>query len=158
MTEPRKPHLPIGYWLKKADESITRCVNQSQEAYGLSRTDWQVLNTLYEIDSASWAELSEPMRPFVDRTRLESLVGDLVQRGLVQGGGSLEDPLCLTESGRELHRAALEAQKRVRQEAVKGITEADYATTIRVLQRIVANLDSEAAQQVAPPDRASRGG
>lgn len=44
-------------------------------------------------------------------------------------------------------------------ERPKGIADGlDYMTTVQVLHRIVENLDGEAAQQIAPPDRPSGGG
>ena len=43
-------------------------------------------------------------------------------------------------------------QKGVRQEAVQGISEADYATTVRVLQRLVENLTGGDAAQAAAAD------
>lgn len=64
----------------------------------------------------------------------------LVQRGLVAANTSDAGQLQLTAQGRDVHQAALEVQRRIRQQAVWGITEADYLTTVRVLQQIVANL------------------
>ena len=39
------------------------------------------------------------------------------------------------------HQRALESQTTVRHRAVEGIDGADYATTLRVLQRLVRNLE-----------------
>jgi hypothetical protein len=45
---PPKANLPIGYWLKHTDELLTKHINNVQTANGVSRSPWQVLNSLYE--------------------------------------------------------------------------------------------------------------
>lgn len=156
MTKQEKPHLPIGYWLKQADEAITERVNHAQQANGLSRIDWQVLNLLQEIAVATWEQMAEPLRPFADRNRLEDVVNELVARGLVQGEDSADAEFRLTDEGKQLHQAAHTAQKEVRQSAVEGVSQLEYETTVRVLQRMVANLRGDgAAQQGAPADAPS---
>jgi DNA-binding MarR family transcriptional regulator len=153
MNEPKKPHLPIGYWLKRADEVLTGRINEAQRANGLSRTEWQILNVLYEVGSATDEQLATPMRPFADVTSLREAVTGLGQRGLIAGNGSADDRYVLTTQGQRTHEAALALQKEVRQQAIKGISGADYATAIRVLQQIVENLGGEgAAQQGAAAD------
>lgn len=146
MTGENRPHLPIGYWLKKADELLTARINEAQDANGLSRTEWQILNLLHETSSASKSEIVEILSPFGDANALGAKVDSLVQRGLVEaevsGTGTGTGKLRLSPQGREVHTVALEVQKRVRHQAVQGITEADYVTTVRVLQQIVANLST----------------
>lgn len=63
----------------------------------------------------------------------------LVDRGLIEED---DKSLRLTDRGRNLHATALEVQIKIRQQAVQGITEADYVTTVRVLQQIVSNLET----------------
>lgn len=153
MTDPKKPHLPIGYWLKRADEVLTGRINEAQLANGLRRTDWQILNVLYEVGSATEEQLATPMRPFADVTVLREAVMGLTQRGLVDGDGSAGKNYILTQQGQRTHASALALQKEVRDRAIKGISEADYTTAVRVLQQIVENLDGEgAAQQGASGD------
>jgi len=60
------PNLPIGYWLKQADNLITQHINRVQAANGVSRFEWQVRNLLYEAGAASRERLFETMRTFVD--------------------------------------------------------------------------------------------
>ncbi len=40
--------LPIGYWMKQADNLLTLGIDKIQAAFGFSRTDWQILNALKE--------------------------------------------------------------------------------------------------------------
>lgn len=144
MAQQQSPHLPIGYWLKKADELLTTRINEAQQANGLSRTEWQVLNVLHETPAVSRERIIEVLHPFGDAQRLGAVVDGLVQRGLVAANTSDAGQLQLTAQGRDVHQAALEVQRQIRQQAVRGITEADYLTTVRVLQQIVANLSDGA--------------
>ena len=145
MSEVKKPHLPIGYWLKRADEVLTKRINEAQRANGLSRTEWQILNVLSEVGSATDEQLEAPLRPFADITSLRELISGLQQRGLVSGKGTADDRYALTTHGQQTHEAALALQKEVRRQAMKDISEEDYATTVHVLQRIVENLSGEGA-------------
>ncbi len=145
MSEPKKqPHLPIGYWIKRADEVLTSSIDKAQQANGLSRTDWQILNLLHELGSATTDELAAPLRPFVDAISLKAEVISLSQRGLATGDGSAADKYVLTPSGQRVHEAALALQKQFRQQAVKGVSEEEYAIAVRVLQQIVKNLEATA--------------
>lgn len=156
MSEQSKPHLPIGYWLKKADEMLTVRINEAQKANGLSRTDWQVLNVLHEAVTATREQLAEPLRPFADTGSLDEVIERLVRRGLIEGGDSAAG-YRLTGQGRRVHQAALDLQKEVRQQAVRGVSEADYLTTVRVLQRLVENLSgSDTGQQSVAADDAEQ--
>lgn len=140
MTEQKQPHLPIGYWIKKADEVLTARINEAQEANGLTRTQWQVLNFLQETSSAARDHILEVLHPFGDADRIGSAIDSLTQRGLVETDDPETGTLRLTAQGQALHATALAVQKQIRLQAVQGITEADYVTTVRVLQQIVTNL------------------
>jgi len=158
MTEAKKSHLPIGYWLKKADEVLTTRINEAQRANGLSRAEWQILNVLSEIKVATREQLASPMRPFADDPMLSDAVLLLVQRGLIEGNGSASSGYRLTKLGRDIHEAAFFRQKEVRQRAVTGISEVDYITAVRVLQQLVKNLDVDGVgQQGAPSDAPNNG-
>lgn len=143
MSGQKKPHLPIGYWVKKVDELLTSRINEVQEANGLSRTQWQILNFLNETSSAPRAQIVDVLNPFGDANTLGVTIDSLVERGLIEEEGPESGNLWLTAQGRALHATALEAQKKVRQQAVQGIAEADYVTAVRVLQQIVTNLTGE---------------
>lgn len=143
MTEQNRPFLPIGYWLKKPDELLTTRINEAQEANGLSRTEWQILNVLSETSSATKSEIIEALRPFGDERTLGSPIESLIDRGLVEKDGTEANKLRLTAQGKTLHASAHEVQAKVRHRAIQGISEADFVTTVKVLQQIVSNLSDE---------------
>jgi MarR family transcriptional regulator, organic hydroperoxide resistance regulator len=143
MNEQSKPHVPIGYWLKATDELLTEGINRAQAAGNLTRTEWQVLNLLHEVGQASRGRLAEVLTPFTTTEALSDTIDHLTQRGLVDTASAGAAELSLTEPGRGAHAEALQRQKAVRQQAMQGITEADYLTTVRVLQQIVENLKNQ---------------
>jgi DNA-binding MarR family transcriptional regulator len=145
MTQITKPELPIGYWLKRADNLLTEQINKGQAANGVSRFEWQVLNRLHETGSASETQLFEIMRTFVDAPNLDEIISRLTERGWVeQSEDSKHDALAyqLTADGQRQHGVIVGTQKDVRQRAMQGISAEEYAATIRILQRIVHNLEA----------------
>lgn len=144
MPQDRKPNLPIGYWLKQADNLLTEQIDKAQSVHGVTRSDWQVLNTLKEAGSASREQIFETMRTFIDASQLDKIVNDLTERGWVEprrAGEAGPEALQLTEEGQRQHAAIFATQKEIRQRAVQGISEEEYVTVLRVLQQMVNNLN-----------------
>lgn len=143
MTHVGKPERPIGYWLKQADNRITEQINKAQEANGVSRSDWQVMNALSEMGSAGRSRIFEIMRTFVDAPALDEILARLTGNGLVGQAEGAKQGMAefrLTEEGQRRHSAVLATQKEVRLRTMEGISPEEYMTVIRVLQRIVSNL------------------
>jgi aminoglycoside 6'-N-acetyltransferase len=134
------PRLPIGYWIKKADELLTSRIDEAQRQNGLTRLAWQILNMVRDAAAPARNEVAATLRPFARAAVVDETLNALAERGLVRRlpAGLLE----LTPEGAALHERALESQQTVRSRAVEGIEGADYATTVRVLQRLVRNLES----------------
>lgn len=139
MSEPHEPRLPIGYWLKKADQLLTARIDEAQQVNGVTRLEWQLLNTLHERGSASFEHLAAALHPFADAPALVEALERLVQREAVESSPGTPE-YRLTPSGGRLHAAAAASQDALRRRAMEGISENDYATAVRVLQRIVQNL------------------
>jgi len=144
MSQVAKPEQPIGYWLKQADVLLTEQIDKAQAANGISRLEWQVLNMLNELGSASKERIFETMLAFVDAPGVDEIVTRLVGRGWAEQSetpkhGTVE--FHLTEEGRRRHGILLATQKEVRQRAMQGISEEKYTMVIRVLKRIVTNLE-----------------
>ena len=154
--EKRTLFRPIGYWIKKADEALTSRIGEAQKANGLSRTEWQVINSLNKVHVATEEQLGETLHAFADAALLRDIIGSLVERGLVEREVSAAFSYRLSDRGRGVHEAALILQKEVRKQAVEGISETDYVTTVRVLEKLVENLTGgDAAQQGVAADGAA---
>ena len=140
MTEVTNLKLPIGYWLKQADEVLTEQINQAQAMHGVSRTEWQILNLLKENGRATRESIFQTMRTFVDTSEFQEIINRLAERGWIDesvGSGELQ----LTEAGQRQHERIFATQKEVRQRAMQGISQDEYTTTIRVLKQMIENLD-----------------
>ncbi len=134
-----RKYLPIGYWLKRADDLLTSRIDEVQRANDLTRLAWQILNLLHEKGTVGRAELTDTLQPFAEAARVDDMVANLTERGVI--GRSVEGGFVLTPTGADLHSRAFQAQQAVRQRAVAGISGEEYATTVSVLQRLVDNLE-----------------
>jgi DNA-binding MarR family transcriptional regulator len=146
MTQDAKPKLPIGYWLKQADKLLTQQINQAHTSQGVSRSDWQVLNMLKELGSASRESIFETMHTFVDADGFNQIISALSERKWIESRRNLNSGIeesQLTEEGHHQHEIIFTTQKKIRQQAMQDISEEEYSTVIRVLQQIVSNLEGE---------------
>ncbi|HEX7087633.1 MAG TPA: MarR family winged helix-turn-helix transcriptional regulator [Vicinamibacterales bacterium] len=134
---------PIGYWLKRIDALLTRHIDRAQQATGLTRTTWQVLNVVQHLGGARQEEVAEALSPFVDAEGASAAAHELSRRGWIDGDGSAERPYALSAEGRRVHARALEVQQQVRHRAMHGISPDDYAVTLRVLATMAANLEAD---------------
>lgn len=155
MAEREQPQLPIGYWIKRADEALTARIDEAQAANGLSRTGWQILHALHEAGSMTHEQLAELLRPFAGTESLAEQIAHLAGRGLIE---SERDTTAyrLTDRGRQVHADALASKREIRWRAVQGVSEADYLTAMRVLQRIAENLSEGSAERppgASPPEQ-----
>lgn len=133
--QPQK--LPIGYWIKQADNLLTAGIDAIHSNAGITRTGWQVLNSIHENGSLQKAALFSLLSPFANEQSLEQILMKLADDNLIE---VKDDILFLTGGGKKLHQQCFEQQKAFRQKAISGITEQDYQVTVLTLQRIVENL------------------
>jgi hypothetical protein len=147
MAPATKPNLPIGYWLKRTDEELTKHINDTQTSNGVSRSQWQILNAIHELGSATKEQLFETMRTFANEIELEKILVELSSQGwLVQTDKGVFQ---LSNEGRLKHQVILGSQKEIRQRAMQGIREEDYTTVMSVLQRMVENLEGKSTESLS---------
>jgi DNA-binding MarR family transcriptional regulator len=133
-------NLPIGYWIKKADETLTEGINKIHSQFGFTRTDWQVLNSLKENNRISKTELLEIMYPFEEKTIVEKILTKLKIENLIDEQSS---KLTLTDKGLEIHQQCLERQMAFRNRCMEGISEQEYQTTYLTLKKLADNIEAE---------------
>jgi DNA-binding MarR family transcriptional regulator len=137
---------PIGYWLKHLDRLIDQAFERALDADGLTRRQWQVLNTLAAGPTTN-AALTAALQPFVqgDSMAIEVVINDFLGRGWVRNvpDGGVE----ISERGRAAHEAAMQRVAETRQALRRGITEDEYVSVIRILQRMASNLELGAGVQ-----------
>lgn len=140
MNEQKRKHLPIGYWLKRADELLTKQIDEAQQANGLTRLAWQILNVIKQGEKVQSNEIINTLSPFADATVVQGTLAELTRQDLISR--VLEDRFDLTPAGAKLYEKALLPQQAIRQQAIAGISEHEYVTTIAVLQQLVENLEN----------------
>lgn len=129
--------LPIGYWIKKADQALNTGIDSVQSSFGINRTGWQILNSLSEKREVNKTELLSLLSPFSSESMTEQILAEFQVRHLINVD---QDKIGLTGVGRELHIACAEKQNGFRQLVMQGITEEDYQTTVQTLQKMVENI------------------
>lgn len=132
---------PIGYWLKRVDRLIEQAFERTLDADALTRRHWQVLNTL-AAGRATRETLMQALRPFVehDGSAVDVVIDDLLARGWLRNeqDGRLE----LSDQGRAAHAALATRVAATREILRRGITDHEYMTVVRVLERMASNLES----------------
>jgi DNA-binding MarR family transcriptional regulator len=135
---------PIGYWLKRLDRLIEEHFERTLAGEGVTRRQWQALNTLHQRPSTQ-AELAEALQPFLvdDPGAGRRVIHELVVRGWVRQGEG--DRLALTPAGAGAHAGLLERIQATRQLLVRGVTHEEYLAAIDVLRRMAENLERPGA-------------
>ena len=132
---------PIGYWLKKLDSLIDRQFERHIAEAGISRRQWQLLNLL-EDAPRSVPDLHAELEPFLQGGvgELNDAVSGLVTRGWAE---STDNVVNLTEAGQAQFGIVKAKVADLRQSLIAGISPEEYETTIAVLARMAANLESD---------------
>ncbi|MGW7436855.1 MarR family transcriptional regulator [Streptomyces sp. NPDC054849] len=130
---------PIGYWTREAANLATGGIRTALAEESLTQPHWWTLNHI-AATPGTWTRttLTTKLAPFDDQnTDFEALYTDLTTRGWIT---ETDDRLTLTEAGEagrtRAHNRNANAHTRMRQ----GISDTEYAATIDVLRRLVANL------------------
>ena len=132
---------PIGYLLKRVDRLIDDQFERQLGDAGLSRRQWQLLNLL-EDDPRSVPELQTELEPFLQDNvdELNEALSGLVTRGWA---ASQDNIVSLTETGQAQFGLVTAKVAELREAATAGIPAEEYQTTIDVLARMAANLESD---------------
>ena len=75
--------LPIGYWIKQVDNILTKGIDDIQTSFGMTRTDWQILNTLSQSETIDKIELTKIMSPFLGTDLIDDILTKLKERHLM---------------------------------------------------------------------------
>lgn len=128
----------IGYQVKLLDQLIEATFERAIDTAGMSRREWQTLNTLVGDPGA---DLVDALRPFWQTTddSVAAVTDALIGRGwLVRAGGRY----AVTAGGLAAHEAAGQAVAAIRRRMVDGVTEDEFGTCAETLGAMIANLES----------------
>ena len=75
--------MPIGYYLKKVDNLLTDGINKIHAENGLTRTDWQILNTINGSGNMDRQAISGLLSEFANNETINNAISGLITNGLV---------------------------------------------------------------------------
>lgn len=119
---------------------LTKGIDEIQAAFKLTRTDWQLLNTINESGLLNKGDLIKIMEPFADAEKVALVLTRLQSENIA--AVTAADCIALTEKGQQLHHACLQKQQAFRQKAMTGIEKEAYRTTVQTLQKITGNISN----------------
>ncbi|MGV9561732.1 MarR family winged helix-turn-helix transcriptional regulator [Streptomyces sp. NPDC003480] len=131
---------PIGYWLNRTDQALTRSMDATLEEFGLTRIAWQVLNTLREAPETADADVLAALSANADAHTLTAAVGTV----LADGWAMRPAPgrLALTGDGRERLAEVARRVDEFRALAMTGITPDEFRAAVLVLERMTHNVET----------------
>jgi len=135
---------PIGYWSWAAYKAVVSHIRAGLAEYGVSQPQWWVLNQVADGDDGrTRQEVAAVLHGYLGvGDTIESEMDTLADRGLI----SIDDTgrMRLTAEGRSVYQQCAERQTAMRKQTHDGITDEDYLTTLKVLQRMIHNVGGEA--------------
>lgn len=140
---------PVGYWTGLAHTEVIAYIRARQAELGITQPQFWLLRNLSSDDLSpdgaprSLAELTEAMSTYLLPT--DDLVPEaaaLVERGWLTETD--DGRVRITPEGEAARLRVKTIGPSVRAHVHEGISDTDYATTVRVLRRMIANVTRDA--------------
>ncbi|AZG47225.1 hypothetical protein D7316_03833 [Gordonia insulae] len=133
---------PIGFWTARAGEAIRTRTQSRLADVAVSQPEWWVLHQL-SLHTAGMGEreMLATIGPNATDEIIAQAIDDAISKGWVERA---DGALTSTAAGRERFAVAADVQRELNAERRQGISDADYATTIEVLQRTIRNVGGDA--------------
>ncbi|MEV8456231.1 MarR family winged helix-turn-helix transcriptional regulator [Streptomyces sp. NPDC052095] len=131
---------PIGYWSWAAYNAVVSRIRAALEGIGTNQPQWWVLAQVARAEGGrERGEVSRLLRNYLD-TGPEAMEAE-IDRTISQGWitEDAEGRLALTAEGRAFHEKAAALQAELWAERHAGISDEEYLTTLKVLQRFIHN-------------------
>ncbi|MGK5695123.1 MarR family winged helix-turn-helix transcriptional regulator [Streptomyces sp. URMC 128] len=136
---------PIGYWSWAAYEAVVSRTRAALAGIGTTQPQWWVLAQVARAGTVTTRhEVSRLLENYLD-TGSESMAREIDIT--IAHGWITEDPeghLALTEEGRAFYGKAAALQDELWAERHAGISDEEYLTTLKVLQRFIHNTGGRA--------------
>ena len=133
---------PIGFWTARAGEAIRTRTRGALQNIGVTQPEWWLLHQI-SLHPAG-ADRAETIERIGHNDTPEAIVEAIEfarSKGWIQESN---ERLTFTSEGRETFRRAADLQQMLQDERMKGISKADFVTTIEVLQRTIENVGGDA--------------
>ncbi|MEU0200236.1 MULTISPECIES: MarR family winged helix-turn-helix transcriptional regulator [unclassified Streptomyces] len=139
---------PIGYWSWAAYKAVVDRTRAALAGIGTTQPQWWVLAQVARADTAKTRdEVSRLLRDYLDTgsETLESEIDSTITRGWITEDS--EGVLTLTAEGRAFYDKAAALQDELWAERHAGVSDEEYLTTLKVLQRFIHNTGGRAWHQ-----------
>ncbi|MFF7770473.1 MarR family winged helix-turn-helix transcriptional regulator [Streptomyces massasporeus] len=147
---------PIGHWLNRTDQAITRYMNDMLQEFGLTRVAWQVLNVIHDTPDATDVDVLSTLSANADIHTLTAAVETVLADGWASRPAP--DRLTLTCSGRQGLTEVAERVATFRDLSTSGIAPDEYHTAVLVLERMAHNLETATGADVTEEEVRGPGG
>ncbi|MEU5737332.1 MarR family winged helix-turn-helix transcriptional regulator [Streptomyces tendae] len=137
---------PIGYWSWAAYKAVVTRTRAALAELGTTQPQWWVLAQVGRADTPKTrAEVSGLLRNYLDAgpEAMESEIDATIAAGWITETAS-DGLLSLTAEGRTFFEKAAAVQDDLWTERHAGISDAEYLTTMKVLQRFIHNTGGRA--------------
>lgn len=136
---------PIGYWSWAAYKAVVDRTRAALAEIGTTQPQWWALAQVARADTVrTREEVSGLLRGYLDAGReiMQSEIDTVVARGWIteDAGGRLG----ITAEGRAFYGKAAALQDELRAERHAGVSDEEYVTTLKVLQRFIHNTGGHA--------------
>ncbi|MEU0852869.1 MarR family winged helix-turn-helix transcriptional regulator [Streptomyces flaveolus] len=136
---------PVGYWTWAAYKAVVTRTRAALAGIGTTQPQWWTLAQVARADTPKTrAEVSRILRGYLDTgaDTMEAEIDATVTAGWITEGP--EGHLSLTPEGKAFYEKAAALQTDLWTERHAGISDAEYLTTMKVLQRLIHNTGGRA--------------
>ncbi len=136
---------PIGYWSWAAYKAVVSRTREALARIGTTQPQWWVLAQVARAEAVKTRdEVSRLLRDYLDTGTqvMESEIDTTIERGWITEDA--EGRLGITPEGRAFYDKAAALQDELWAERHAGISDAEYLTTLKVLQRFIHNTGGRA--------------
>ncbi|MGC5343042.1 MarR family winged helix-turn-helix transcriptional regulator [Streptomyces sp. DT171] len=134
---------PFGYWGGLAHRSVISHIRDAMARVDVTQPQWWTLNRVLAGDGPTPESVAEQLAPVTDHPREAPRVTDqLLHRGWL--AVDADRRLSLTDAGRDAHARIKRLVTDLRAEIHEGISDEEYVITLKVLRRMIDNVNSAA--------------
>ncbi|MFF1560912.1 MarR family winged helix-turn-helix transcriptional regulator [Streptomyces sp. NPDC058279] len=134
---------PVGYWSGLAHSAVTRHLRDAMARVDVTQPQYWVLNRVNGGPAApSREEVVAQLSPLADgQNEITRVVDQLLHRGWLHIDA--EQRLHLTDTGQAARVGLRELVTELRTVVHMGISDDDYVTALKVLRRMIANVEGD---------------
>ncbi|MDZ7910299.1 MAG: MarR family winged helix-turn-helix transcriptional regulator [Rhodococcus sp. (in: high G+C Gram-positive bacteria)] len=133
---------PLGFWTVRAGEAIRARIRGALAEIGLTQPEWWLLHQIsLHPEGADRAETIEKIGHNDTPEAIVEAIDSARSKGWIVESNSR---VSYTPEGEEQFRRTADVQRMLQEERMNGISEADFVTTIEVLQRTIKNVGGDA--------------